>query len=245
MGKYLRRSWPTLYKYYQEIIGEVYYELLCGGFFLRSYSRKKLRRCEEIYENPVETLLHFHEGIGLYRLTSFQNQLEINKLFNIIKDLKPNVICEIGTDMGGTLYLWSKILQENGLMVSIDLPRLYRKSVNRFIRSFFSRSQRVSFIREDSHTNQCFQRMNNVLDGMMIDFLFIDGDHSYEGVRKDFEMYSKFVRSGGIIAFHDITIDDKPDYVCGVMKFWNEVKVCYDYGEIVAEGGCGIGFLYV
>jgi len=36
------------------------------------------------------------------------------------------------------------------------------------------------------------------------DFLFIDGDHTYEGVEGDFEMYSPLVRRGGIIAFHDI-----------------------------------------
>lgn len=34
----------------------------------------------------------------------------------------------------------------------------------------------------------------------------------------DFEMYSPLVRSGGIIAFHDI-IQEK-----GVEKFWNEIK---------------------
>jgi hypothetical protein len=33
--------------------------------------------------------------------------------------------------------------------------------------------------------------------------LFIDGDHRYEGVRRDFEMYSPLVGAGGLIAFHD------------------------------------------
>jgi len=42
------------------------------------------------------------------------------------------------------------------------------------------------------------------LNGEPLDFLFIDGDHTYEGVKRDFEMYSPLVRNGGIIAFHDI-----------------------------------------
>ena len=33
-----------------------------------------------------------------------------------------------------------------------------------------------------------------------IDFLFLDGDHSYEGVRRDFENYAPLVRPGGIVA---------------------------------------------
>jgi hypothetical protein len=54
-----------------------------------------------------------------------------------------------------------------------------------------------------------------------VDFLFIDADHSYEGIKKDFEMYSLLVRKGGIIAFHDIVPSGYPT----LHKFWNEVKV--------------------
>jgi predicted O-methyltransferase YrrM len=37
-----------------------------------------------------------------------------------------------------------------------------------------------------------------------VDLIFIDGDHSYEGVKQDFEIYAPLVRSDGLIAFHDI-----------------------------------------
>ena len=37
-----------------------------------------------------------------------------------------------------------------------------------------------------------------------IDFLFIDGDHSYKGVTTDFRLYSPLVKDYGNIAFHDI-----------------------------------------
>jgi predicted O-methyltransferase YrrM len=36
-----------------------------------------------------------------------------------------------------------------------------------------------------------------------IDFLFIDGDHSYEGCRMDVEAWLAFVKPGGWVAFHD------------------------------------------
>ena len=38
---------------------------------------------------------------------------------------------------------------------------------------------------------------------MEITFLFIDGDHSYEGCKADFEAWSPLVKSGGEVAFHD------------------------------------------
>jgi predicted O-methyltransferase YrrM len=36
-----------------------------------------------------------------------------------------------------------------------------------------------------------------------IDFIFIDGDHSYEGLRADWEAWSPLVAPDGIIALHD------------------------------------------
>ncbi len=36
-----------------------------------------------------------------------------------------------------------------------------------------------------------------------IDLLFIDGDHSYEGVKRDWALFSPHVRSMGVVVFHD------------------------------------------
>ena len=36
-----------------------------------------------------------------------------------------------------------------------------------------------------------------------VDFVYIDGDHSYEGVKKDIEIYYDKVKKGGIIGGHD------------------------------------------
>lgn len=49
--------------------------------------------------------------------------------------------------------------------------------------------------------------------------LFIDGDHSYEGVKKDFELWSGLVIEGGIIGFHDYTSKGYP----GVTRFVDEL----------------------
>lgn len=51
-----------------------------------------------------------------------------------------------------------------------------------------------------------------------IAFLFIDGDHSYEQVKKDYYNYSKFIVKGGVVAFHDVA------YFDGVKKLVGEVR---------------------
>jgi MMP 1-O-methyltransferase len=58
-------------------------------------------------------------------------------------------------------------------------------------------------------------------DGKPIRLLFIDGDHSYEGVRADFDAWSRHVIAGGVIAFDDVI--DK----------WPGVKRCFD--EVIAQ----------
>jgi hypothetical protein len=75
-----------------------------------------------------------------------------------------------------------------------------------------------------------------------IDFLYIDADHTYPGVSADFDNYSRFVRPGGLIAFHDILSPD-PDY--GVPRFWREVSVKYPSVEFIGgpESTMGIGVL--
>lgn len=102
-------------------------------------------------------------------------------------------------------------------------------------------------IRRNSHDLTTLFELKKILGKRKIDFLFIDGDHTYEGVKKDFAMYSPLVREGGIIAFHDIVLGPSEN-VGGVRKFWDEIKKGYEYIEIVKDwkqGGYGIGVIYV
>ena len=102
-------------------------------------------------------------------------------------------------------------------------------------------------LREDSHKEETICKLKDIPGGGMVDLLFIDGDHRYDGVRKDFEMYSPLVRKGGIIAFHDICIGP-PEAVGGVPSFWNETMGKYRNMPIIkdqSQGGCGIGILFL
>ena len=51
-----------------------------------------------------------------------------------------------------------------------------------------------------------------------IDFLFIDGDHTYQSVLRDFQEWSPHIKGGGIIAFHDVIFDEKAEHVQGPRK---------------------------
>jgi predicted O-methyltransferase YrrM len=114
------------------------------------------------------------------------------------------------------------------------------------LESFAVKRQRVHLIRADSHSEDTRRIVEQVLGEQKVDLLFIDGDHTYEGVRRDFEMYSPLVRKGGIIAFHDICPGPEEN-VGGVPRFWAEVSLGRDSKSVIRDpkqGGYGIGILY-
>ena len=67
------------------------------------------------------------------------------------------------------------------------------------------------------------------------DFGFIDGDHSYEGVKADWENYGPMCK---VVAFHDIVNNT------GCFKLWNEIKKDYRHVEYTSSLWLGIGVLF-
>jgi cephalosporin hydroxylase len=56
-------------------------------------------------------------------------------------------------------------------------------------------------------------------------FVFIDGDHSYEGVKADFNNVLPLLKKGTLVAFHDVVISDFHHiHGCYVGEFWNDLK---------------------
>jgi predicted O-methyltransferase YrrM len=172
---------------------------------------------------------------------------EIKLLLNRVARIKPKVVLEIGTRMGGTLFLFTKVANENAKIISIDFPDGhgggYPKSRYNFYKLFAVPPQQVELIQGDSHSDNTKVMLERLLNGQKIDFIFIDGDHSFEGVKMDFDMYSPFVRPGGLVAFHDIK-RTKENSWSGVVPYWDSIKNKYKSEEFIGPeanwGGIGI-----
>ena len=77
----------------------------------------------------------------------------------------------------------------------------------------------------DSHTQSALNTIELHLDGELLDFLMIDGDHTYEGVKQDYDMYKHLVKPGGYIAFHDINdTEQHRDLNVYVCTLWDELE---------------------
>ncbi len=206
---------------------------------------------KHLHFKSIDTLVSFVVGSSLKLIEAAQIVSEISELLRLLKKRKLRVILEIGTARGGTLFLFSKIIQPRGHLISIDLPYGnfgggYPRMSIPLYNLFVSKNEKLDLIRGDSHNFHTFEIVKNLLNGKKIDFLFIDGDHTYSGVKKDFNLYFSLVKRGGLIAFHDIAHNSMDERV-GVDKFWNEIIKKFKHKEIVEsidQNGFGIGLIY-
>jgi predicted O-methyltransferase YrrM len=203
----------------------------------------------------VERILDLAYSFEYFGLTIRPGQVreEIARLLSILKsELKPKRIMELGTNNGGTLFLLCQVAFADSLLISLDLPGGkfgggYPEWKAALFREFAKKSQTIHLVTGNSHEEETLRVVNGILGGAMLDFLLIDGDHTYEGVKQDFLMYAPLVRKGGIVAFHDIAKNSRTKG-CNVHDFWNEIKGDYSMIEIVKDwdqGWCGIGVLFV
>ena len=159
-------------------------------------------------------------------------------------------ILEIGSAAGATTEIWCEIADTQ--MISVDLPSGIHGGVGP--EACAARNDRLGSkypaftgILGNSRSLSTVSLVERVLTGPL-DMIFIDGDHTYDGVHSDYTLYRKFVRPGGIIMFHDI--EDTPYHrnypgsPVEVYRLWAELTG-EKYEFTVHAGWCGIGALIV
>ena len=177
-----------------------------------------------------------------------QKRTEIIGALREFASQRPRRILEIGAAGGGTSFLLSRIALPDSFIVSVDID--LATPLRLAMRAWARPRQRTLGLRRDSHSPETVREVAGLMGGPL-DLLFIDGDHSYEGVKADFESYGPLVRAGGLIAFHDIIPDNaargRPRSLAwsgGVPRFWAEIKEKLggsEYVEQREQDGYGIG----
>jgi hypothetical protein len=135
---------------------------------------------------------------------------------------------EIGTYKGGTFSDLASRCQ--GKKISIDLcsgpfggiGKIKAAERNVRLKKIYPNAH---FIEGDSKKIETVMRLNDLLKGEKVDFLFIDADHSYKGVLCDYMIYRQFVKQNGFIAFHDIVDSEFHRKAgCYVSKLWSKLS---------------------
>ena len=214
--------------------------------FLKEEKKHIIRLIQEVKKSKnMEKIIEF----ALFNKKTFvrptQIKSEIKALIEFLQEKNLKNVLEIGTFMGSTLFLFSQIVAEGSIIISVDLPGGthgggYPRWRIPIYKSFPLLRNKLFLIRKDSHELSTLNKVKKILKHNKLDFLFIDGDHSYNGIKKDFMLYSQLVKENGIIAFHDIVIHP-PKLKCHVNKVWSEIKEKFESIEFVEDWNQGWG----
>ena len=106
---------------------------------------------------------------------------------------------------GSTSFLWRHIFDKViTIEKSHDRTRSFGTNMYNFYGKWVLNDKKSSFIIGMSNETASVRKAYELTMNNPIDVLFIDGDHSYEGVLTDWLLYNPLVRKGGIVAFHDV-----------------------------------------
>lgn len=184
----------------------------------------------------MEPIDIYEEIIKNYKLQQIEK--EWIEFIGFLQATQPKTVIEIGSYSGGSAFTFSFFAET---IITIDENDKFRN------RSKIKENSKLFFINKNSHQGSAANRVKKILEAKNIkaDLLFLDGDHTEVGAKKDFYLYKQFVKEGGYIVLHDIlTSAHHTLQHCLVYNFWNELKKEYpNFKEIIYGnkwGGLGI-----
>ena len=132
-----------------------------------------------------------------------------------LREYRPHNILEIGTYTGGTFWLMCQY--STGYKASIDVvPPEYQEQREK--QKTFSSD--VVLINGSSQNQETIKSLTKQTRGCKFDLIFIDGDHTFDKVIEDFNIYSKYLSERGVVAFHDINPNHIYKDIYGVRQVW-------------------------
>ncbi len=163
--------------------------------------------------------------------------------FWIIENLMPKMVVELGVHNGTSYFSFCqavKRLNIDALCFGVDTWKgdehsgFYEEEV--FGKVMDHNGQKYS--RFSTLIKSTFDEAKDYFIDGSIDLLHIDGMHTYESVRHDFETWLPKLTPNAIVLFHDINVRDRN---FAVFRFWEELKQKYRHFQF--DFGHGLGIL--
>lgn len=158
---------------------------------------------------------HFYKTVtGNFTFPDFYSWLATQ----LPKD-RPSKGVEVGVKCGQSCSYLAVELINNNVPCTIDLVDLVSKE------SYINNLKPVIHMIGACHEHRNSWDVGKDYSDASLDFAFLDGDHSYEGLKKDIEAWLPKVKKGGIIAGHDFSYNQYPGIIRAVQERFDHWEV--------------------
>lgn len=163
--------------------------------------------------------------------------------FWLIEEYKPKAIIELGVYNGTSYFSFCQALESlnlNAKAYGIDSWKgdqhagFYDDNVYKRVSEY----NETNYSKFSTLIRSTFDEARPYFTDATIDLLHIDGFHTYDAVKHDFETWRSVLSKNAIVIFHDINVRERE---FGVFKYWDELKKDYPYFEF--DYGFGLGVL--
>jgi cephalosporin hydroxylase len=155
-----------------------------------------IRRFSELFFDEYDTTVFANRFLGV---RTAQNPLDVWITQEIITEVQPEVIIEVGSWRGGSAALWATILEQvspDGRVVAVDLEDNIAADRLEIFR------RRVDFVQGSSIDPAVVEKVDALVGGRPA-LVILDSDHSYAHVAAELRCYAHFVPVGGYLICQD------------------------------------------
>lgn len=173
-----------------------------------------------------------------------QDHVEFVRFVDLVRSLGVRRYLEIGCRNGDTFFDVMTAIGPGGLGMAVDLGENAdtRRNLSGAAKALWAAGIRAHVVFGRSEEASTVESASALAP---FDLILIDGDHTYDGVYRD---WTNYARHAPVVAFHDVAA--APNHLsdgksCGVPKFWDIMRVAFETEEIVTPGSnMGFGILY-
>lgn len=180
------------------------------------------------------------------KVQTLQNDIEIARFAEIVRESGATSYLEVGSKFGGSLWRVANEMPKGSRIVSVDLPNgtvaweESRKSLDAVVNELNRIGYDARIIWGDSTAQAVIDKVAQLGP---FECVFLDGNHTLPYVQKDWINYCLTAK---IVGFHDIGWRRPADYRgvrIDVPEFWEEVKAVHQHEEIrldLKDNGIGV-----